>query len=173
MHEVFAPQLGQISIDSSTTSVMVFPLFLHEPWQGQREQRKHCDYPENHFLARSAGVNVETVRYYQRVGILSQLAKPLRYARKYGPRDIKQIRFIKRAQALGFTLSEVAELLALGKVSSCRETQVLAEIKLESIGARINDLIKMQETLLQLVARCNAMYESTGCPIIDALVGDE
>ena len=105
--------------------------------------------------------------------MLSQPAKPLQGARKYGPRDIKQIRFIKRAQALGFTLSEVAELLALGKVSSCRETQVLAEIKLESIGARINDLIKMQETLLQLVARCNAMYESTGCPIIEALVGDE
>ena len=124
-------------------------------------------------LAQVAGVNVETVRYYQRVGMLSQPAKPLQGARKYGPRDIKQIRFIKRAQALGFTLSEVAELLALGKVSSCRETQVLAEIKLESIGARINDLIKMQETLLQLVARCNAMYESTGCPIIEALVGDE
>lgn len=54
MHEVFASQFGQIRIDSSTTSVIVFLLFLHEPWRGQREQRKHCDYPENHFLATAA-----------------------------------------------------------------------------------------------------------------------
>ncbi|MEQ9106081.1 MAG: Hg(II)-responsive transcriptional regulator [Limnobacter sp.] len=124
-------------------------------------------------LAQAAGVNVETIRYYQRVGMLAQPAKPLQGARRYGAGDIKQIRFIKRAQALGFTLSEVAELLALGSASSCRETQVLAEIKLESIGARINDLIRMQNTLLQLVARCNATDQSTSCPIIDALVGDE
>ncbi|MDP3188618.1 Hg(II)-responsive transcriptional regulator [Limnobacter sp.] len=124
-------------------------------------------------LAQAAGVNVETIRYYQRVGMLAQPAKPLQGARRYGAGDIKQIRFIKRAQALGFTLSEVAELLALGSASSCRETQVLAEIKLESIHARINDLVKMQNTLLQLVARCNATDQSTSCPIIDALVGDE
>ena len=124
-------------------------------------------------LAQSAGVNVETIRYYQRVGMLAQPAKPLQGARKYGAGDIKQIRFIKRAQALGFTLSEVAELLALGNASSCRETQVLAEIKLESIGARINDLIKIQNTLLQLVARCSVTDQSTNCPIIEALVSDE
>lgn len=124
-------------------------------------------------LAQAAGVNVETIRYYQRVGMLAQPAKPLQGARKYGPRDIKQIRFIKRAQALGFTLSEVAELLALGNASSCRETQVLAESKLESISSRIQDLVKMQDTLQQLVARCNGIDKSTNCPIIDALVGDE
>ncbi|WP_334118481.1 Hg(II)-responsive transcriptional regulator [Limnobacter sp.] len=124
-------------------------------------------------LAQAAGVNVETIRYYQRVGMLAQPAKPLQGVRKYGAGDIKQIRFIKRAQALGFTLAEVAELLALGNASSCRETQVLAESKLESIGARINDLVKMQNTLLQLVARCDTTDESTSCPIIDALVSDE
>ena len=124
-------------------------------------------------LAQSAGVNVETIRYYQRVGMLAQPAKPLQGARKYGAGDIKQIRFIKRAQALGFTLSEVAELLALGSASSCRETQVLAEIKLESIGARINDLVKMQNTLQQLVTRCNTTDDATNCPIIDALISDE
>ncbi|WP_275272333.1 Hg(II)-responsive transcriptional regulator [Limnobacter sp. P1] len=124
-------------------------------------------------LAQAAGVNVETIRYYQRVGMLAQPAKPLQGARKYGPRDIKRIRFIKRAQALGFTLSEVAELLALGNASSCRETQVLAESKLESISSRIQDLVKMQDTLQQLVARCDAIDKSTNCPIIDALVGDE
>jgi MerR family mercuric resistance operon transcriptional regulator len=124
-------------------------------------------------LARAAGVNVETIRYYQRVGMLPQPGKPLQGARRYGAGDIKQIRFIKRAQALGFTLAEVAELLALGNASSCRETQVLAQSKLESIGARINDLVKMQNTLVQLVARCNTTNESSNCPIIDALVGDE
>jgi MerR family mercuric resistance operon transcriptional regulator len=124
-------------------------------------------------LAQEAGVNVETVRYYQRVGMLAQPAKPLQGARKYGVGDIKQIRFIKRAQALGFTLSEVAELLALGSASTCRETQDMAESKLESIRARINDLVKMQNTLQQLVARCNATDDATNCPIIDALISDE
>ncbi|WP_341238221.1 Hg(II)-responsive transcriptional regulator [uncultured Limnobacter sp.] len=124
-------------------------------------------------LAQAAGVNVETVRYYQRVGMLAQPVKPLQGARRYGAGDIKQIRFIKRAQALGFTLSEVAELLALGSASSCRETQVLAEIKLESIRARINDLVKMQNTLQQLVTRCNTTDDATNCPIIDALISDE
>jgi MerR family mercuric resistance operon transcriptional regulator len=124
-------------------------------------------------LAQAAGVNVETVRYYQRVGMLAQPVKPLQGARRYAAGDIKQIRFIKRAQALGFTLSEVAELLALGSASSCRETQVLAEIKLESIRARINDLVKMQNTLQQLVTRCNTTDDATNCPIIDALISDE
>lgn len=122
-------------------------------------------------LAQAAGVNVETVRYYQRVGMLAQPAKPLQGARKYGAKDINQIRFIKRAQALGFTLSEVAELLVLGTANSCRETQLLAQAKLELIHARINDLTKIQNTLLQLVARCNEADESRSCPIIEALVG--
>ena len=114
-------------------------------------------------LAQAAGVNVETVRYYQRVGMLSQPAKPLQGARKYGPRDIKQIRFIKRAQALGFTLSEVAELLALGKVSSCRETQVLAEIKLESIGARINEeVVLLALSLTNGCKYCGAAHSMSG-----------
>lgn len=124
-------------------------------------------------LAQAAGVNVETVRYYQRVGMLAQPAKPLQGARRYGPLDVNQIRFIKRAQALGFTLAEVAELLALGSAHSCRETQDLAQIKLNSIRARIDDLKKMQGTLLQLVARCNARNEATSCPIIDVLISDE
>ncbi|MBU0541615.1 MAG: MerR family transcriptional regulator [Gammaproteobacteria bacterium] len=124
-------------------------------------------------LAQAAGVNVETIRYYQRVGMLVQPDKPVQGARRYSEHDVKQIRFIKRAQALGFTLSEVAELFLLGNASACRETQALAEIKLECIGARINDLIKIQNTLLQLVARCSVTDQSTNCPIIEALVSDE
>ncbi|EDM84112.1 MULTISPECIES: Hg(II)-responsive transcriptional regulator [unclassified Limnobacter] len=124
-------------------------------------------------LAQAAGVNVETVRYYQRVGMLAQPAKPLHGIRKYGVGDVKRIRFIKRAQLLGFTLAEVSELLVLSNASSCRETQDLAESKLKSVSERIRDLTKMQDTLLQLVARCNAADDSTSCPIIDALVGED
>lgn len=124
-------------------------------------------------LAQAAGVNVETVRYYQRVGMLAQPAKPLQGARRYGADDIKQIRFIKRAQALGFTLAEVAELLALGSARSCRDTQILAQIKLNSIQERMNDLQKMQGTLQQLVAQCNTSNGVKSCPIIDALVNEE
>ncbi len=124
-------------------------------------------------LAQAAGVNVETVRYYQRVGMLVQPDKPVQGARRYSAHDVKQIRFIKRAQALGFSLAEVAGLLALGKASACRETQALAQIRLESIQARISDLQKMQTTLELLVKRCNQSDDSTGCPIIEALVNDE
>ena len=70
-------------------------------------------------------------------------------------------------------LKPVSELLVLSNASSCRETQDLAESKLKSVGERIRDLTKMQDTLLQLVARCNAADDSTSCPIIDALVGED
>ncbi|HEX5484503.1 Hg(II)-responsive transcriptional regulator [Limnobacter sp.] len=124
-------------------------------------------------LARAAGVNIETIRYYQRVGMLAKPDKPVQGARRYSENDLKRIHFIKRAQALGFTLSEVADLLALSGASACRETRAVAQIKLQSIEARIRDLQKMQTTLLQLVTRCNESDDSTGCPIIEALVNIE
>ena len=91
-------------------------------------------------LAEAAGVNRETVRYYQRRGLMREPARPPGGVRYYSLDDMKRIRFIKRAQQLGFTLEEVTNLLKLEDGRSCRETERLAEQKLVLAEARIADL---------------------------------
>jgi len=119
-------------------------------------------------LARAAGVNVETVRYYQRLGLVHEPPKPLQGYRRYPPETVERLRFIKRAQGLGFTLQEIAELLALGD-GHCREVQVLARQKLERIRARIRDLQAMAVALEDLLARCDADVDDQGCALVEAL----
>ena len=91
-------------------------------------------------LAESAGVNVETIRYYQRRGLLHEPKKPVGGYRHYSPETTKRVRFIKRAQALGFTLEEVAELLRLDAASACAETRELAAHKLKLIEEKLAEL---------------------------------
>src|SRR5258708_11178528 len=88
-------------------------------------------------LARAAGVNVETVRYYQRRGLVAEPDRPLNSVRRYSEDSVKRIRFIKRAQDLGFTLAELANLLALEDGRSCRETRELAGRKLAIVESRL------------------------------------
>jgi len=118
-------------------------------------------------LARTAGVNVETIRYYQRRGLLPKPGKPVASYRRYPAETLARLRFIKRAQELGFTLREIAELLALGS-ASCRETQRLAEHKRADIEARMKDLRAMRRTLNRLLRACKAGSQ-VACPIIDSL----
>ncbi|MEP6677942.1 MAG: Hg(II)-responsive transcriptional regulator [Betaproteobacteria bacterium] len=120
-------------------------------------------------LAASAGVNVETVRYYQRRGLLEQPAKPPGGQRRYAPADATRVRFIKRAQQLGFTLEEVKGLLLLDDGQSCRETRLLAERKLALIELRIADLNRMRRTLKALTAQCAEGRRPRSCPIIATL----
>lgn len=119
-------------------------------------------------LARSANVNVETVRYYQRVGLIEEPIKPLTGYRKYPVTCIARIHFIKRAQQLGFTLKEIAELLSLGD-GHCDDVRTLAEQKRARIEAQMKDLNAMREVLDHLIDAC--LKESSGehCSIIDAL----
>jgi MerR family mercuric resistance operon transcriptional regulator len=91
-------------------------------------------------LAESAGVNVETIRYYQRRGLLSEPKKPLGGYRHYPPDITKRVRFIKRAQALGFTLEEIAGLLRLEAATACAETRELAAHKLALIEEKLTEL---------------------------------
>src|SRR5262249_38185613 len=106
-------------------------------------------------LASAAGVNIETIRYYQRRGLLDEPDKPLGGYRR-DPADMaKRVHFIKRAQQLGFTLEEVKGLLLLGDGQSCRETRVLAEHKLALIEERIDDLTRLRRTLKGLIAECS------------------
>lgn len=121
-------------------------------------------------LARSAGVNIETVRYYQRRGLLATPRKPLGGVRRYSPAALASLRFIKRAQQLGFTLREIGDLLELG-VGACTETRALAEIRLADIETRIQDLKAMRRTLKHLIETCRA-GRTAKCPIVESLGGE-
>ena len=121
-------------------------------------------------LARAAGVNVETIRYYQRRRLLEEPPKPLGSHRRYPPEAVKRVCFIKRAQQLGFTLEEVTSLLALEDGRSCRETRLLAEQKLAVIETRIHDLSRMRRLLKGLVAECARGKRPRACPIITTLM---
>src|SRR5512135_3289703 len=101
-------------------------------------------------LADAAGVGVETIRYYQRRGLLDEPAKPQAGHRRYPKDMVKRLHFVKRAQALGFTLSEVSELLRLDGACGCAQTRALAARKLTSIEQKISDLCAMQTALAKL-----------------------
>ena len=122
-------------------------------------------------LAQAAGVNVETIRYYQRRGLLDEPAKPHGGQRRYDAAAATRVRFIKRAQQLGFTLEEVKSLLRLEDGQSCRETRLLAEHKLAAIESRIADLGRMRRLLKGLIARCAEGQRPRSCHIIATLSG--
>lgn len=121
-------------------------------------------------LAERAGVSVETIRYYQRRGLLGEPKKPLGGYRHYPPGAERRVRFIKRAQALGFSLQEVAGLLRLDAANACAETRELAAHKLALIQEKLADLTRMREGLAALVSECG---KGDKCPIIQMLVSDQ
>jgi len=123
-------------------------------------------------LAVAAGVNVETIRYYQRRGLVDEPSKPLGGHRRYAAAAAARVRFIKRAQLLGFTLVEVKELLLLEDGQNCREARLLAERKLGLIETRIADLNRMRRSLRGLIAQCAEGKRPRSCPIIATLSAD-
>ena len=120
-------------------------------------------------LAKRGGVNVETIRYYQRRGLLTEPAKPKGGFRHYPPDAVKRVRFIKRAQALGFTLEEITGLLRLDERIGCSEMRGIAAHKLELIEEKISDLLKVKKVLSNLVLACDTSSNGTSCPIIHLL----
>ena len=123
-------------------------------------------------LAKRGGVNVETIRYYQRRGLLEEPSKPIGSFRRYPARSVKRVRFIKRAQSLGFTLEEILGLLVLDEQNACLETRGIAAQKLELIEQKIADLSKIKRSLARLVRACDASANGTPCPIIHLLTDD-
>ena len=119
-------------------------------------------------LAKAAEVNVETIRYYQRVGLIVEPTKPLQGFRVYANETIDRIRFIKRAQKLGFSLQDIAHLLALGE-SHCSDVREQAETKLGQIDRQIKDLQSMRNTLKKLITECGTGSEDGPCPIVLSL----
>jgi MerR family mercuric resistance operon transcriptional regulator len=122
-------------------------------------------------LAESAGVNVETIRYYQRRGLLHEPKKPLGGHRHYPSDTAKRVRFIKRAQALGFTLEEITGLLRLNAAGACAETRELAAHKLTLIQEKLAEQEALREGLAALVGQCDK-GGNRPCPIIQVLVTD-
>lgn len=119
-------------------------------------------------VAASSGVNIETVRYYQRFGLIKEPVKPLEGYRIYPSETVNRIKFIKRAQQLGFSLKEIADLLELGD-HQCSDVMHKAEEKRAHIVAQINDLKRLQETLDKLIHSCRADINSPHCPIVETL----
>lgn len=122
-------------------------------------------------LAERAGVNVETIRYYQRRGLLDEPKKPLEGYRHYPPDMTKRVRFIKRAQAIGFSLEEIIGLLRLDAARACAETQELATRKLTLIDQKLAELGTMRDGLAALLGRC-ATGHTRPCPMIQVLIAD-
>src|SRR5262245_7667146 len=123
--------------------------------------------------ARAAGVHVETLRYYQRLALVPEPARPAGGFRRYGADTVARLRFIKRAQELGFSLEETRNLLSLGDGRSCEATRRLAEAKLAKIEARLRDLQRMRRALVKLVEACAGARQAPPCPIIATLAGPE
>jgi MerR family mercuric resistance operon transcriptional regulator len=123
-------------------------------------------------LAEQAGVHIETVRYYQHLGLMSMPARPAGSIRRYGPDAVHRLRFIKRAQELGFSLDEVKALLKLSIGEHCAETRTLAERKARLVEQKISDLRGIQAALNKLIRACGTGKKGHGCPIIESLSQD-
>ncbi|HHL31086.1 MAG TPA: MerR family transcriptional regulator [Oceanospirillales bacterium] len=120
-------------------------------------------------LAQATAVNVETVRYYQRIGLIKEPPKPLTGYRKYDASLIDTIFFIKRAQQLGFQLLEIKELLDLGS-GQCRDVMSMAQVKRDKINRHIDDLTAMRQELDVLIESCRKSDKTQGCAMIDTLL---
>jgi len=123
--------------------------------------------------AKKAGVGVETIRYYQRIGLINKPEKPLSGYRVYSEETVLRLHFIQRAKELGFNLAEISNLLVLGDGGECMETKELAAHKLEIIKNKINDLQSIASTLEKLIQSCETNPDYQGCPIIKALQKDK
>jgi MerR family mercuric resistance operon transcriptional regulator len=120
-------------------------------------------------VAAAAGVNVETIRYYQRRGLLQEPAKPPGGYRRYPAEMVNRICFINRAKALGFTLGEVSGLLQLDNKKACATTRKLAAQKVVLIEQKLSQLETMRSALTKLVSQCDKKLKSSTCPIIEIL----
>lgn len=120
-------------------------------------------------VAEAAGVGVETIRYYERRGLVPQPGRAMGAYRRYGRDHVDRIRFIKRAQTLGFSLEEVATLLELEDGTDRKRIRRIAGARLEETRRRIADLKRIERALAHLLHDCEAHAKAHRCPIIAAI----
>ncbi len=119
-------------------------------------------------VAKKADVNIETIRYYQRIGLIKEPEKPLSGFRVYPDSAIDRIHFIQRAQVLGFSLAEIKHLLEL-EDGDCDQTRELAEQKLVLINHKIEDLQTIASVLKKHIRGCKTNTNPQSCPLITSL----
>ncbi len=124
-------------------------------------------------LAIHAQVNVETIRFYQRKGLVQEPSRPQGSVRRYVAEDLGRVRFIKAAQRLGFSLAEISQLLKLEDGAHCNEAREQAQLKLVDVRAKLVDLQRIETALTDLVDRCCEVRGDIRCPLIAALQGIE
>ncbi|MFT7338333.1 MAG: MerR family mercuric resistance operon transcriptional regulator [Marinobacter maritimus] len=122
-------------------------------------------------FAKAAGVNVETIRFYQHKGLLPTPEKPPGGIRRYGSAAVARVKFVKSAQRLGFSLDEIGQLLMLDDGTHCSEAAELATQRLGDVRARLADLNRIESVLSKLVTECHAHQGKVSCPVIAALRG--
>lgn len=120
-------------------------------------------------FARAAGVNVETVRFYQHRGLLPTPDRPHGSIRRYGSADVARVKFVKAAQRLGFSLDEIVQLLKLEDGTHCSEAAELAALRLADVRGRLADLSRIEAVLSKLVSECTVQRGNVSCPLIAAL----
>ena len=121
-------------------------------------------------LSKQTGCNIETIRYYEKAGLLPSPARSPAGYRRYGSTHLKRLTFIRRARALGFSIEEVRKLLKLAdeRKRPCAEVRVVAGVHLKDVQAKIADLRAMERVLRETVAKC-ASGRSPDCPLIESL----
>ncbi|HUP91064.1 MAG TPA: MerR family DNA-binding protein [Solimonas sp.] len=122
-------------------------------------------------LAKHAGVGIDTVRFYERAGLLPKAPRSASGYRLYALGDADRLRFIRRAKALGFSLEEIAELLLLNAGTGSRASvRRLAQRRLDDLNHKIDEMTSIRDALSQLVRRCSGDGPVKGCPIIESVV---
>jgi MerR family mercuric resistance operon transcriptional regulator len=122
-------------------------------------------------LAKQTEIGLETIRFYEREGLIKNPPRRPSGYRAYPPETVQRVRFIRIAKELGFSLKEIGELLDLrvNPVKSCAHVKTIAEDKITDIEQRIRTLQRMRKTLRNLVAACEARKATSDCPILDSL----
>ena len=122
-------------------------------------------------LAKRAGVNLETIRYYEREGLLPEPPRTESGYRIYSPDAIRRVRFIKHAQELGFSLRETRELLALrvDSKTTCADVREKAQGKIAAVEDKIHSLQAIRNALLRLTSACTGRGPVSECPILDSI----
>lgn len=124
-------------------------------------------------LAKQAGVAIDTVRYYERNDLLAPAGRLASGYRRYGAEELKRLRFIRRAKALGFSLDDIRSLLTLSAERDVANVRTAAQIKRAEIEQRIAELDRIRQGLSVLVAACPGHGRSEACPILNALTQEE
>ena len=123
-------------------------------------------------LANKANICVETIRYYERRGLIKRPVKPEIGYRQYENESLHRLLFIKKAKTLGFSLEEIGNLLVLSE-GRCADVQSLAKRKLINVKTKVKDLQRLEYVLEDLVSQCSNNIDEAHCPIIDTLLDDK